>query len=65
MNNLKILSYQHNNVKNSSDKTLQLSVDQALINFLKLYKKVNNNQFDYWVAKMILVRIKYFFSLNL
>ena len=33
-------------VKNSSDATLQLSVDQALINFLRLYKKVANNQFE-------------------
>jgi hypothetical protein len=33
-------------VKNSSGATLQLSIDQATINFLKLYKKVANNQFE-------------------
>ena len=32
-------------VKNYTDASLQLSIDQALINFLKLYKKVENNKF--------------------
>jgi hypothetical protein len=34
-------------VKNHADATLQLSIDQALINFLKLYKKAANNQFEF------------------
>ena len=32
-------------IKNCTDASLQLSIDQALINFLKLYKKVENNKF--------------------
>ena len=34
-----------NQIKNYTDASLQLSIDQALINFLKLYKKVENNKF--------------------